>query len=442
MHWTKDYLYEHRIHNVDIKDLRVSNCSEGIQWAWLYLGECLLHPTHILGYWIGLFTLPLWILGCFKSYYHMYTFPGRRFFIFLSVTLTANVCSLMGTVFTMQIMLLILFGVAAVVIECVALFTAVLIFVYTRKSMDQLQYVEVCNESHEGKGRPLKAASATPWSGVRCIAGCVFLATTVLFILGFTMYSSVGGFAHVSKRDSDDLAEVNDLDDKRNLSRDIMGYVLGCIACVLQWLVAVIGLRLPVNQPLTDAATLNRRPIGGQAMLLIFDLLFVLGILLQSGGMTLALSALPWIVQRPKLDPKRWPYHEFDAEADKDDDETILGDVDPDLPRSSESEESKIEKNVPSLKRGRSQTSFHAFSDQANAPLIQPLVFQTRKRIASLDAPSTTDSELSSQVLDIESTRNLERLVGNNTVRNRAVAGFQKEGKMLGRELWYPRTSR
>ncbi|GFO50286.1 reverse transcriptase [Plakobranchus ocellatus] len=41
-----------------------------------------------------------------------------------------------------------------------------------------------------------------------------------------------------------------------------------------------------------------------------------------------------------------------------------------------------------------------------------------------------------------QSTRNLERLVGNNTVRNRAVAGFQKEGKMLGRELWYPRTSR
>ncbi|GFO02609.1 chemosensory receptor c [Plakobranchus ocellatus] len=41
-----------------------------------------------------------------------------------------------------------------------------------------------------------------------------------------------------------------------------------------------------------------------------------------------------------------------------------------------------------------------------------------------------------------QSTRNLERLVGNNTVRNRAVAGFQKEGKMLGRKLWYPRTSR
>ncbi|GFO18928.1 hypothetical protein PoB_004543300 [Plakobranchus ocellatus] len=39
-------------------------------------------------------------------------------------------------------------------------------------------------------------------------------------------------------------------------------------------------------------------------------------------------------------------------------------------------------------------------------------------------------------VLFHQSMINLERLMGNNTVRDRAVAGLQKEGKMLGRELW------
>ncbi|GFO34354.1 hypothetical protein PoB_006085900 [Plakobranchus ocellatus] len=41
-----------------------------------------------------------------------------------------------------------------------------------------------------------------------------------------------------------------------------------------------------------------------------------------------------------------------------------------------------------------------------------------------------------------QSTINLERLVGDNSVRDRVAAGFQKEGKMLGRELWYTHSSR
>ncbi|KAK3775270.1 hypothetical protein RRG08_044946 [Elysia crispata] len=423
------FFTEYRTHNLDIKNIHSTNCSGGIQWAWLTFGECLLRPSHILGYWIGLFSSPLWVIGSLWSDRSLHNLPRARILSFLVLIMITDLLSLTGAVLSMQIMLLIIFGFVSVCVDCIIVVACVMTMAEGWRRVLKAQYVEVHNQLPEQEARP-PAGVAGPSCWRCCVLGCVLLVSGLssLCLLGSDQTLPVSGPAKLDVSPSEQAVTSPSLG-LSQVDRGLLvtGYTLGCVACVGQLVIFMMGVRVVTqSEDPVDAATLARRPVCKDVLLLVFDCLYLVGVLLQSGGLRPLLLALPWIAQRLmhgsfqiyKLDNKRWLYSERDKRDGQEDDDDVDNDDDDDvildsednkLLKSSGSEESRpcsvFPAPVTMSGRRRSSTSSRRLSEQAGPSAFCPVsVSRGRPRIYSLETTSTTESEMSSlsQIHDIE----------------------------------------
>ncbi|RUS86794.1 hypothetical protein EGW08_005454 [Elysia chlorotica] len=176
------YLGEYRTHNMYTTDVLAANCSAGSQWAWLAFGECLLRPSHILGYWLGIFSTPLWIIGSFWSFRYMHRVFGARVIRYVLLALTTDVLSLTGAVLSMETVLLIIFGFVSVVVDCFVLLAFVIAFLKRRRKTSKARYMEVNNAPPERK-RELPGPVTKSPSRWCCVLGCTLVLTGLLMLI-------------------------------------------------------------------------------------------------------------------------------------------------------------------------------------------------------------------------------------------------------------------
>ncbi|GFS19841.1 hypothetical protein ElyMa_003299600 [Elysia marginata] len=249
------FFVEYRDHNTHVKEIQQINCTGGIQWAWLNFGECLLHPSHILGYWIGLFFSPLWIFGSLWFYHSLVSHhsSSKRVLNYLALTFITNVISLAGAVFSMQIMLLIAFGLVTIVVDCVALIATVVVMLETQRKISKHnhRYTEVDNQPPEHERNPQPSINTPTSRGRCCQLGC-FLFIAGLLLLMFVVISSqlepLPGPAKLgmqSTRPSQEFQSPSAAN-KVHVTQELRlaGYVLGCVACAGYIGVTVLGARL------------------------------------------------------------------------------------------------------------------------------------------------------------------------------------------------------
>ncbi|CAL1544876.1 unnamed protein product [Lymnaea stagnalis] len=275
------YLESYRRHNLETKQMTSSECVGGYQWAWQTFNECMVTEAEVAGYLTGAVSLLLLSVSWVLVLVHVYTVTARALWTILIFGAFIDTVSFVGAVLSMQMMLLILSDLASVAIS-LFLLVPVSGVVLARRYSKNDQYRTVC-DGHFATPAPKSLLGVTSYR-VCILPVCLVLAALVVSLTtslqrwsGATTSSAPGASMEI----------------KHIVVMTTLGYTLGCVACFGRW-----ALELMVMKFTMPSAWSSRVWQGGGAAQLLSDVTYILGVLLQSGGVNVTLTTLPWLTRR------------------------------------------------------------------------------------------------------------------------------------------------
>lgn len=273
------YWESYRLQNQETRQRMSSACSCGYQWVWQTFSECIVTEAEVAGYVTGslslIFVLVSWIL--YLAHACTTTQAVRTILVF-------NACidavSLIGAVLSMQMMILILWDLVSVAISLLLLVVVSGVVLVRRYSKHE-QYRAVLDGQF---------AVSTPKSlfEVTSYKVCILPVCLVLAALAISMTTSLQRWSGTSSSKQGATMEIKDI-----VLMTAIGYTLACLACFGQWILELMLMKFTMSSGCS-----RRAWQWGAVTHLLSDVTYILGVLLQSGGLNVTLTTLPWLVRR------------------------------------------------------------------------------------------------------------------------------------------------
>ncbi|KAI8795624.1 hypothetical protein BgiBS90_003391 [Biomphalaria glabrata] len=264
------FIDTYKLHNLISREITPLTCP-GYVWAWHIFYDCVLTTANLSGYFLAGVSSVLWLVGWVIQVRHVYQVSVTSVWFLVWLYLVADVFSLIGAVMSMQIMLIILNDVMVCSVEvcllaCLALITCSKCFKVI--GFDANLY------------KQFKLLFSKPSSGT------VFLALTFVFILlVVSLTNTLTIFSGIQ--------EIP-MTHEYFVLLTMLGRLFGCLSCFCRLGIEVTLVRI-ISLP-TSTANVSWRI--SCCIHVLSDMLFLLAVLLQSGGFQMAISTLPWLIKR------------------------------------------------------------------------------------------------------------------------------------------------
>ncbi|KAK0061157.1 hypothetical protein Bpfe_009318, partial [Biomphalaria pfeifferi] len=264
------FIDTYKLHNLISREITPLTCP-GYVWAWHIFYDCVLTTANLSGYFLAGVSTVLWLVGWVIQVRHVYQVSVTSVWFLVWLYLVADVFSLIGAVMSMQIMLIILNDVMVCSVEvcllaCLALITCSKCFKVI--GFDANLY------------KQFKLLFSKPSSGT------VFLALTFVFILlVVSLTNTLTIFSGIQ--------EIP-MTHEYFVLLTMLGRLFGCLSCFCRLGIEVTLVRI-ISLP-TSTANMSWRI--SCCIHVLSDMLFLLAVLLQSGGFQMAISTLPWLIKR------------------------------------------------------------------------------------------------------------------------------------------------